>query len=187
MESLTTGTMAGSGTFRCEACGYVLTLAAAEALPPCPGCSGASFARASLFGTGPIRVTPDATAAHRAAELVAHARDAVQAPGPYVAWLEGEEVRIVPVRPGKPVSLGRSLSADVRFDDATVSRRHALLVCDGDTVRVIDDRSLNGVFVNGERVRARVLADGDEIVVGRYHMRFLTVPAQSIAEPSPAR
>jgi pSer/pThr/pTyr-binding forkhead associated (FHA) protein len=40
-------------------------------------------------------------------------------------------------------------------------------------VRVLDDRSLNGVFVNGERVEWRVLADGDEILVGRYRLIFL--------------
>jgi pSer/pThr/pTyr-binding forkhead associated (FHA) protein len=40
-------------------------------------------------------------------------------------------------------------------------------------VRVLDDRSLNGVFVNGERVEWRVLHDGDEIVVGRYRLQFL--------------
>jgi pSer/pThr/pTyr-binding forkhead associated (FHA) protein len=45
-----------------------------------------------------------------------------------------------------------------------------------DGVRVLDDRSLNGVFVNGERVEWSPLADGDEIVVGRHSLRFLDVP-----------
>ena len=40
-------------------------------------------------------------------------------------------------------------------------------------VKVLDDRSLNGVFVNGERVQSQVLADGDELTVGRYRLRFL--------------
>ena len=48
--------------------------------------------------------------------------------------------------------IGRSLAADVRFDDPTVSRRHALIVRHPDGVRLLDDRSLNGVFVNGARV-----------------------------------
>jgi pSer/pThr/pTyr-binding forkhead associated (FHA) protein len=74
----------------------------------------------------------------------------------------------------------------VRFDDPTVSRRHALIVRQADGVRVLDDRSLNGVFVNGERVEWRVLADGDEIVVGRYRLHFLeAVPAEApVDEPS---
>ena len=69
--------------------------------------------------------------------------------------------------------VGRSLAADVRFDDPTVSRRHALIVRQADGVRVLDDRCLNGVFVNGERVEWRALPDGDEIVVGRYRLHFL--------------
>ena len=52
MESLTSGTMAGTGSFRCEECGYVVTLAAADALPECPSCASRNFARASLF-SGP--------------------------------------------------------------------------------------------------------------------------------------
>jgi pSer/pThr/pTyr-binding forkhead associated (FHA) protein len=74
----------------------------------------------------------------------------------------------------------------VRFDDPTVSRRHALIVRQADGVRVLDDRSLNGVFVNGERIVSRLLADGDEIVIGRYRLRFAdrsTLGAQAPAAP----
>jgi pSer/pThr/pTyr-binding forkhead associated (FHA) protein len=69
--------------------------------------------------------------------------------------------------------IGRSLAAEVRLDDPTISRRHALIVRGPDGLRVLDDRSLNGVFVNGERVEWRTLAAGDEIVVGRYRMHFV--------------
>ncbi len=59
--------------------------------------------------------------------------------------------------PSSPVSrewtrIGRSLAADIRFDDATVSRRHALIASEEGGVRVLDDRSLNGIQVNGRRV-----------------------------------
>jgi pSer/pThr/pTyr-binding forkhead associated (FHA) protein len=64
----------------------------------------------------------------------------------------------------------------VRFDDPTVSRRHALIVRQADGVRLLDDRSLNGVFVNGSRVDGQLLRDGDEIVVGRYRLLFVTAP-----------
>ena len=74
--------------------------------------------------------------------------------------------------------IGRSLAADVRFDDPTVSRRHALIVRGPDGVRVLDDRSLNGVFVNGERVEWSTLQDGDEMLVGRYRLRFVEVAAE---------
>ena len=75
--------------------------------------------------------------------------------------------------------IGRSLAADIRFDDPTVSRRHALIVRQPDGLRVLDDRSLNGVFVNGERVEWSTLADGDEIVIGRHHLHFIEVPVVS--------
>ena len=52
-------------------------------------------------------------------------------------------------------------------------------------MRVLDDRSLNGVFVNGERVEWRMLADGDEIVVGRYRLHFMEVAAAAVPAPEP--
>ena len=80
--------------------------------------------------------------------------------------------------------IGRSLAADLRFDDPTVSRRHALVVRHADGVRVLDDRSLNGVFVNGQRVEWHALKDGDEILVGRHSLRFIdTTSAQADGLP----
>jgi hypothetical protein len=67
--------------------------------------------------------------------------------------------------------IGRSVSADIRLDDPSVSRRHALVVSEpGESLRVLDDRSLNGVFVNGDLVEWGKLADGDEMAIGRYHL-----------------
>jgi pSer/pThr/pTyr-binding forkhead associated (FHA) protein len=70
--------------------------------------------------------------------------------------------------------IGRSGAADVRLDDPTVSRRHALVVLtpEGD-LRALDDRSLNGLFVNGERVEWAPLSDGDELEIGRYRLYVL--------------
>ena len=76
-----------------------------------------------------------------------------------------------------------SLAADLRFDDPTVSRRHALIVRQPDGVRLLDDRSLNGVFVNGARVEGKVLRDGDEIIVGRYRLGFLSVRESPDGDP----
>src|SRR5207247_1942322 len=106
--------------------------------------------------------------------LLAEAREHLQGPGQYLAWADGDQVRIVGLD-REWTRVGRSLAADIRFDDPTVSRRHALIVRQADGVRVLDDRSLNGVFVNGERVDWRGLADGDEIVVGRYRLTYLEV------------
>jgi len=173
MESLTTGTLAGTGSFRCEECGYVVTLAAADSLPDCPGCGGSRFARASLFSSARFGRRPgDEPTPEERRDLVARARGMIEDPGQYLAWVEGGHVQVAPLE-REWTRVGRSLAADVRFDDPTVSRRHALIVRQADGVRVLDDRSLNGVFVNGERVEWRVLADGDEIVVGRYRLHFL--------------
>ena len=177
MESLTTGTLAGTGSFRCEECGYVVTLAAADSLPDCPGCGGSRFARASLFSGGRFQRRPgDEPTTEERTALVANARRMITAAGQYLAWHEGGRVRVAPLE-REWTRVGRSLAADVRFDDPTVSRRHALIVRQPDGVRVLDDRSLNGVFVNGERVEWRVLTDGDEIVVGRYRLHFLEAAA----------
>ena len=177
------GTLAGTGSFRCEECGYVVNLAAADELPACPGCGGARFTRASLFaGSRFQRKAGDAPTIQEREALLAEARERLESPGQYLAWADSDQVRIVALD-REWTRVGRSLAADVRFDDPTVSRRHALIVRQADGVRVLDDRSLNGVFVNGERVEWRVLADGDEIVVGRYRLNFLEAAAAGM-EPA---
>lgn len=181
MESLTSGTMAGAGSFRCQRCGYVLNLAASDALSDCPSCGSASFVRASLFSAG-HRLDEDglySPESHVDREaLLARARAQIEASehgaGEHLVYEQDGDLVDVPLT-REWTRIGRSLTADVRFDDPTVSRRHALIVRHPDGVRVLDDRSLNGVFVNGERVEWRVLQDGDEIVVGRYRLSFLTM------------
>ena len=188
MESLTSGTFVGAGSFRCRRCGYVLTLAGSEALTDCPGCSGHDFVRASLFSAerGPLgdeateRVTLAKPAAPDHDAQIARVRQTIEQAGQYLCYEENGELRTVALT-REWTRVGRSLAADVRFDDPTVSRRHALIVRQADGVRVLDDRSLNGVFVNGSRVEGRVLSDGDEIVVGRYRLSFLDVAADSAA------
>ena len=91
----------------------------------------------------------------RAAQL-ASARAHDQQPGEYLCFEEGGELHTVALT-REWTRIGRSLAADVRFDDPTVSRRHALIVRQPDGVRVLDDRSLNGVFVNGERIEGQLL------------------------------
>ncbi len=184
MESLTSGTLAGTGSFRCEECGYVVTLAAADELPACPGCDGASFVRASLFAGGRFqRRSSEEPSAEERGELLAEARAQISAPGQYLAYRDGDSSKVVPLE-REWTRVGRSLAADIRFDDPTVSRRHALIVRQADGVRVLDDRSLNGVFVNGERVEWRALEDGDEIVVGRYRLHFLELATEATAPGS---
>ena len=71
--------------------------------------------------------------------------------------------------------LGRSMSAEVEIDDRSVSRRHALIVLrDGQAV-LLDDGSLNGTWLNGERVDHAVLDSGDEIALGDARLRYIAV------------
>jgi pSer/pThr/pTyr-binding forkhead associated (FHA) protein len=100
------------------------------------------------------------------------ARAGLEAPGKYLAYDEDGRKVIVPIS-REWTRVGRSLAADVRFDDATVSRRHALVVNQAEGVRVLDDRSLNGILVNGARVEWSPLTDGDEITVGRHTLFYL--------------
>jgi hypothetical protein len=72
--------------------------------------------------------------------------------------------------------IGRGLSVHVRFDDQRVSRRHAIVACRGGRVRVLDDRSANGTFVNGRRIGDADLTDGDVVLVGPVMLRYVEVP-----------
>ena len=180
MESFTTGTIAGDGTFRCEECGAVGPLARSADVPACPQCGSTRVARVSLFGARFERGADAATDADGDDRelLVAAAVDNAPTAGTYLAFRDGDDVRVVTVD-AEHVKIGRSLTADIRFDDPTVSRRHALLVRQDEGVRVVDDRSMNGVFVNGERVEWRVLRHGDELVVGRHRLMFVDTAVQA--------
>lgn len=69
-------------------------------------------------------------------------------------------------------SVGRHPHADILLDDVTVSRKHAQFKRSGTTFSVRDRGSLNGTYLNGERVDEAVLHDGDEVQVGKYRLTF---------------
>ncbi len=195
MESMISGTFVGAGSFCCRRCGYALTLAGTDTLTDCPGCGGHDFVRASLFSTERISARPGAGSDEAALvepvsadwdARLAGTRERLGQPGEYLCYEDTGELRTVALT-REWTRIGRSLAADVRFDDPTVSRRHALIVRQPDGVRLLDDRSLNGVFVNGARVEGKALQDGDEIIVGRYRLIFVRVAAEGYAEdPQPS-
>ena len=94
--------------------------------------------------------------------------------GRYLAVEDGAELVIIELG-AEPVRLGRSPAADVMLEHLSVSRRHAVVATRGEVVVVLDDRSLNGVVVNGERVGEAVLAHGDEIRLGDVAIRYLEI------------
>jgi pSer/pThr/pTyr-binding forkhead associated (FHA) protein len=109
------------------------------------------------------------------------ARSGLGAPGRYFAYEQDGRHQVVAIS-REWTRIGRSLAADVRFDDATVSRRHALVANEETGVRVLDDRSLNGIQVNGRRVEWSPLVDGDELSIGRHVLYFL----DTVSEPATA-
>jgi pSer/pThr/pTyr-binding forkhead associated (FHA) protein len=107
--------------------------------------------------------------AHR--DSLAYARPA---PGRYLAIEDGDVTRLVALRE-RVTHLGRGFSADLRLEDQSVSRRHAVIVDDGDGARILDDRSANGTFVNGRRVTEAPLRDRDVIRLGRVALMYRAV------------
>lgn len=177
-NALSTGTFPGPGTYFCLRCGSRLSIRERDRLPECPRCGGAEFRLDSIFES--MQEHGETTT-----EFAAAAK-----PGP-PAWLTELRGRL---RPGsrhlayRPIGgevvvheivrgwtrIGRSVSADLRLDDPSVSRRHALVVSEPtQPLRVLDDRSLNGVYVNGEGVEWGRLDDGDELAVGRFRLYAL--------------
>jgi hypothetical protein len=71
------------------------------------------------------------------------------------------------------VTIGRHPDADIFLDDVTVSRDHAAILREGDTYTIVDEGSLNGTFVNRRRGERVVLADGDELQIGKYKLTFI--------------
>jgi len=95
-------------------------------------------------------------------------------PGRYIEVQGPEQTLVLPLGPGV-THVGRGLAADLRLDENSVSRRHAMLVSRPGGVRILDDRSSNGTRVNGRRVAEADLHDGDVLVLGRVALRYLEV------------
>jgi hypothetical protein len=72
---------------------------------------------------------------------------------------------------------GRHPDSDIFLDDITVSRRHAEFVRETQGFAVRDVGSLNGTYLNRERIEHAVLAGGDEVQIGKYRLVFLSGPA----------
>jgi hypothetical protein len=177
VESLTSGTMAGTGSFRCVRCDHVVAVSVDRKLPECPECGGIEFLRATAFGTASGDAAADGTSSHHSGDWLSALRASLE-PGQYLACEEDGQPVAFPLT-HEWTRIGRALASDIRFDDPTVSRRHVLVVRQPDGVRILDDRSLNGLFVNEKRSDGRILADGDEVVVGRHRLYFLDVTVES--------
>ena len=118
------------------------------------------------------------TEAHDAAGVSVGGVPAIDAPGPgrYLAYEDAGSTRLIALE--KAVThLGRGFSVDVRIEDQSVSRRHAVIDVRREGARILDDRSANGTYVNGHPVSDAPLRDRDVIRLGRVALVFLDVPA----------
>ncbi len=94
--------------------------------------------------------------------------------GHYLEFQDGDERLYVPLAE-RITHLGRGFTADVRLEQSHVSVSHAILVRHGSFMRVLDNRSSNGTYVNGRRIVTTNLADGDVLRVGPVVMRYVVV------------
>jgi hypothetical protein len=140
----------------------------------CQRC-GASL-RADQDPTHPEGHGDSVTATYRideSGELVPVELDDVTARGPALVVRAGggrvgESFQIE----GQRMSIGRRPDSAVFLDDITVSRDHALLIRRGDDWHLDDCGSLNGTYVNRERIESYRLEEGDELQIGKYKLTY---------------
>jgi pSer/pThr/pTyr-binding forkhead associated (FHA) protein len=94
--------------------------------------------------------------------------------GRYLALQDGKDTRLIRLQ-STITHLGRGLTSDLRFEHQHVSRTHALVVRHGRVVRVLDNRSTAGTFVNGRRVVATNIQNGDVIRIGPIVMQYMEI------------
>jgi pSer/pThr/pTyr-binding forkhead associated (FHA) protein len=98
------------------------------------------------------------------------------APGRYFAIEQDGSEHLLPLE-RTITHIGRGFTADIQLEDVSVSRRHAIVTQRRGAVRILDDRSSNGTFVNGRRVQEAELSGGDVVVIGRVVLQYVDVPA----------
>jgi hypothetical protein len=147
-------------------------------MTPFPDSGGATVALAEPHvPEDPSLESTDALTLVHAAEQVPQGRPPrlpQLEPGRYLA-IENEGEPVVLGLGEESVRVGRSPAADLVIDDASVSRRHAVVIRRDARTIILDDRSRNGVVVNGARVQDAVLRDGDEIALGNVALRYVEI------------
>ena len=176
-EAFATGSMPGEGTFFCLVCGTQVSLHETDPLPACERCGASRFRRDSIFSSlqehGSPTVEFTAAAEREAPPWLDEARQLLSGPGYHLAKRERGEIVTYQLRSGW-TRIGRCTTADICLDDPSVSRRHAIVNGkEGRNPRVLDDRSFNGVLVNGRKVDVAELEPGDELTIGRHSLYLL--------------
>lgn len=85
--------------------------------------------------------------------------------------LDGEVIKTVNVK-RLPFTIGRSESNDLVLGNKTVSKRHAVLRAQNESLIISDSNSTNGVKINGLKVASHLVSNGEITQIGRYKLRF---------------
>jgi hypothetical protein len=91
--------------------------------------------------------------------------------GSYMLVPGTEQALLIPLDESR-AHVGRGLHADLTLDDASVSRRHAIILRTDGGHEILDDRSLNGTYLNGQKINRAELHDGDMIKLGRVELTY---------------
>ena len=162
----------GLGGLVCERCGFAVAPTVDDEISDCPACSGHSFKRVRAFDR-PTTDIEEVEVGGDSPGWLGEARERRTSPEPHLAWEDSGDVSVAPIAEGW-LKIGRSGHADICLDDPTVSRRHALVVrTETGELKALDDRSMNGLFVNGKHVEWTALSDGDELEIGRFKLYVL--------------
>lgn len=169
--------MPGEGTYFCLLCGTQVSLHETDPLPACSRCGAARFRRDSIFSSLQEHGSPTAEFAvateWEAPGWLDEAREKLTEPGYHLAMRERSEIVSFHLETGWS-RVGRCATAEICLDDPSVSRRHAMVAVESDKPpRILDDRSLNGVLVNGRKVDFAELKADDELAIGRYRLYLL--------------
>ena len=150
----------------CTECGF----ANAEGANYCQRCGALLSREGAVGGSDPV------TATYRIDETgelipVEIGEGGIEGPALVIRAGGGRVGESFPIA-GERMSIGRRPESEVFLDDVTVSRDHALLIRRNDQWYLDDCGSLNGTYVNRERIESRTLSEGDEVQIGKYKLTF---------------
>ncbi|MCY3021620.1 MAG: FHA domain-containing protein [Planctomycetota bacterium] len=96
----------------------------------------------------------------------------------------GQEQKTYPL--DKPsLTVGREPGCEIHIDNLGISRRHCEFIARGDAYVLKDLGSSNGTYVNGHKITEHFLNDADEVIIGKYTLKFKN-EKQVTAAPQPA-
>ena len=155
----------------CSQCGSPLASAAAGSAEPSPQDQTSTI----TFGA-PNKAETDERTSLNAAD--AAAVDALPAGSALLVVQRGPGAGSRYLLDSDLSTVGRHPESDIFLDDITVSRRHVEFRRDAGAFRVYDVGSLNGTYLNGDRVDDAELQNGDEVRIGKFRLMFFASDAK---------